>query len=200
MNRFPAYASKFEFWPKEGEAHDLIAPLFSRFEQVDFHFEVLNPRVNQGQLTGDFDDRLRSELQGAGAENFHLKLLKGIPQQFDFSFSYGDKKIVVEIEKANREKILRDLLKSHMYLHSGADFALIVLPRNYAHSKGMWDLFRFGVERYNECVKYGFGTPEGLGKILLVGYTQFDKESGEKMSVAIRQRMRAAASHAHLRE
>lgn len=200
MSRFPAYASKFEFWPKEGEAHDLIAPLFDGLERVDFDFEVLDPRVNQGQFTGHFDRELRNALHDAGAKEFHLKLLQGIPQQYDFAFSYRDKKIVVEIEKANQEKILRDLLKSHMYLRSGADFALVVLPRNYAHSKGMWDLFRFGVERYNECLKYGFGTPEGLGKVLLVGYTQFDGESGGKMNVAIRQRMRSIASRARMSE
>jgi hypothetical protein len=196
MSTYPAYATRFEFCPPEGEAYRNLAPLFAAMGRVDFHFHVADPSVNQGQMTADFDTRLQSALLAAGAEDCKLKLPSNISQELDFAFSFCEKKVAVEIEKANREKILRDLLKSHMYLHSGADFALIVLPRNYPHTLGIWDLFAFGSARYNECLKYGLGTPNTLGRVLLVGYTQYDAVSGEKLSTATRQRMRRHAAEA----
>ncbi len=199
MSKFAAYAAGFEFCPHGGEAYQHLAPLFARIEPIDFQFHVADPLVNQGQMTADFDDRLESGLHAAGAERFHLKLLRDIPQELDFAFFYQGKTVAVEIEKANREKILRDLLKSHMYLHSGADYALIVLPRNYPHTHGIWDLFDFGVKRYMECLKYGMGTPESLGRVLLVGYTQYDAVTGEKLSAVTRQRMRKLAEEARKR-
>ena len=38
-----------------------------------------------------------------------------------------------------------------MYLHAGADIALVALPGNYAHQHGIWNLFKFGVQRLKEC-------------------------------------------------
>lgn len=199
MSLFPAYAAGFEFCPHEGEAFQCLAPLFTEVERIDFQFHVADPSANQGQMTADFDERLESGLHAAGAERFHLKLHRDIPQELDFAFSYHGKTVAVEIEKANREKILRDLLKCHMYLHSGADYSLIVLPRNYPHTHGIWDLFRFGEERYTECLKYGMSTRESLGRILLVGYTQYDAATGEKLSAASRARMRKLAQEAENR-
>ncbi len=59
---------------------------------------------------------------------------------------------------------------------------------------GIWYLFAFGAARYQECLKYGLGSPESLGRVLLVGYTQYDAETGEKLSTATRQRMRILAA------
>lgn len=197
MSTFSAYATNFEFCDPDNPAGKHLIPLFAKMERVDFQFHVADPSVNQGQMTADFDERLESALLTAGAERFHLKLHRDIPQELDFAFSFQGKTVAVEIEKANREKILRDLLKSHMYLNSGADFALIVLPRNYPHTHGIWDLFAFGAARYQECLKYGLGTPETLGRILLVGYTQHDAGTGEKLSAFTRLRMRKLAEEAH---
>lgn len=196
MSTFSAYATNFEFCDPDNPAGKHLIPLFSRMERVDFRFHVADPSMNQGQMTADFDDQLENALHAAGAERVHLQLHRDIPHELDFAFSYQAKTVAVEIEKANREKILRDLLKSHMYLNSGADFALIVLPRNYPHTLGMWDLFDFGVKRYWECLNCGMGTPESLGRVLLVGYTQFDGQTGEKLSTVTRQRMRKLASEA----
>lgn len=196
MSTFSAYATNFEFCDPENPAGKHLIPLFSEMERVDFQFQVADPSVNQGQMTADFDERLESALHAAGAERFHLKVHRDIPQELDFAFSYQGKTVAVEIEKANREKILRDLLKCHMYLHSGADYSLIALPRNYPHTHGIWDLFAFGSDRYRECLRYGMGTGERLGRILLVGYTQHDGLTGEKLSAATRKRMRMAAVEA----
>jgi hypothetical protein len=74
-----------------------------------------------------------------GAEEFHFKLSSGAPQQIDVALSYSGKTVAVEVEKANRETILRDLFKSNMYLSAGADLAALFLPRNYPHKHSVWD-------------------------------------------------------------
>ena len=102
--------------------------------------------------------------------------------------------VAVEIEKANREKILRDILKCHMYLHAGADFAIVGLPKNYSHSNGVWNLFEFGVQRFNECRAYGFGTTDKLGRILLLGYEQYAASTNRLLCTATRQEMRTEAA------
>jgi hypothetical protein len=81
-----------------------------------------------------------------------------------------------------------------MYLRFGADFAVVALPRNYPHKHGVWDLFDFGVQRLKECNAYGFGTAENLGRVLLLGFQQFDAATNEPLSVETRRRMRAHAS------
>ena len=88
------------------------------------------------------------------------------------------------------EKILRDILKCHIYMSAGADFALIGLPKNYPHTHGFWNLFEFGVQRFTECKTYGFGTPDKLGRILLLGYEQFIASTDEPLSSQTRQKMR----------
>ena len=81
-----------------------------------------------------------------------------------------------------------------MYLHAGADFAFIVLPRNYPHTHGVWNLFDFGVRRLNECRTYGFGTPDRLGRIALLGFTQHELATNAPLSTLTRQRMRLESS------
>jgi hypothetical protein len=198
MTTFPAYADNFELYPKNGEAARHLAPLFSSLRRIDFSFSVDDPKVNQGQLASSFDTALENTLRAGGTAPFKLPLPPGVPQELDFAFSFGGRTVAVEIEKANREKILRDFLKCHIYLHAGAHFAVVALPRNYAHKHGVWDLFGFGVERYNECRTYGFGTADKLGKILLLGFDQRETATNRLLSKAIREEMRtkAAAQHA----
>lgn len=190
---YPAYATAFEVYPKEGEAYDHLSPLLSKLARVDFTLRVDDPRVNQGQIASDFDKALELALVTGGAQAFDLRLPSSIPQEHDFAFTYGKRTVAVEIEKANREKILRDILKCHMYLHCGVDLALICLPRNYPHKHGIWNLFDFGVQRYRECSTYGFGSPDRLGKILLLGFDQHEAATGHLLSKAVRERIRVHA-------
>jgi hypothetical protein len=196
MNTFPAYASNFELYPPDCEATHQLAPLFSKLSRIDFSFRVDDPTVNQGQLACSFDAEMEMALQAGGTVPFTLSLPPDVPQELDFAFSFEECTVAVEIEKANREKILRDILKSHIYLHAGARYALIVLPRNYAHKHGIWNLFAFGVERYNECRTYGFGTPDKLGRIALLGFDQYETATNRLLTKAIRKewRVRAAAA------
>lgn len=194
MTTFAAYADNFELYPKDGKAARLLAPLFSGVRRIDFLFSVDDPKVNQGQMTSSFDTALESALRVGGAMPLKLLLPLGVPQELDFAFTFGGRTVAVELEKANREKILRDFLKCHIYLHAGAHFAVVVLPRNYAHKHGVWNLFEFGVKRYNECRTYGFGTADKLGRILLLGFDQHEAATNRLLTKAIREQWRAKAA------
>ena len=145
MIEFRAYASNFEIFPKDGEAFQCLSPLLGGLKKVEFVLRVKDPSANQGQMVYSLDDELKKVLLTHGATYSDFQLPKEIPQKFDFAFEYNGRTVAVEIEKSNREKILRDILKCHIYMHAGVDYALVGLPRNYAHSRGMWDLYDFGV-------------------------------------------------------
>ena len=193
MREFKAYAADFELFPKQGEAYKHLLLLLWPIKKIDFTLRVNNPQKNQGQMISDFDKVLENTLLEKGAMHYNFQLPLEIPQKFDFAFKYRGKNIIVEVEKANKEKILRDILKCHVYLHYGADYTLVVLPRNYAHSGGKWGLYDEGVQRLKECLQYGFGTPDKLNKILLLGFTQYDTISNEPLNPDIRQQMREKA-------
>jgi hypothetical protein len=199
MKTFPAVASKFELYPADSTAAKHLAPLVGRVSKLSFELCVKDAATNQGQMDSNFDKVLEELLLSNGAAAPSAEFLSqirtmGIRQELDFSFSFGARTVAVEVEKANREKILRDILKSHQYLSSGADFALIVLPSNYAHSGGVWDLFQFGRQLYDQCLTYDFGKREIFDRIALVGFTQYCADTNSEISAATRIRMRKAAS------
>lgn len=194
MTKFCAYATSFVFYPKDTEASRHLKPLLAGLGRIEFAFSVADASVNQGQTACNFDCSLEKALHNRGAATFKLPLPAGVPQKLDFAFRFNGRTVAVEIEKANREKILRDILKCHIYLHAGADFAIVVLPRNYAHKHGEWDLFDFGVQRYEECRKYGFGTPDNLARILLLGFDQHDTLTDRLLSKVTRAKMRTKAA------
>lgn len=194
MTTFPSYATNFELHPKDGEVARHLARLVNGLGRIDFAFRVDDPTKNQGQLESDFDAKLESVLLSRGARPYNLALPAGVPHELDFAFSFGGRTVAVEIEKANREKILRDILKSHIYLHAGAHFAVVVLPRNYAHKHGVWNLFEFGIERYDECRTYGFGSPVKLGRIALLGFDQHEATTSQLLTKAIWERWRKEAA------
>jgi len=191
---FRVYAANFELFPDNTDAFRHLSTLLCQLNKVDFTLRVENPSVNQGQMASDFDGELERAVRSLGVQPCHVRLPEGIPQEFDFAFEYEGRSVAVEIEKSNREKILRDILKCHIYMHAGIDYTLVGLPKNYPHSHGIWDLYEFGVQRLKECVKYSFGTPDKLGRILLFGFTQYEAASNKKLSSLIRQQMREKAA------
>jgi len=194
MTTFPVYAAKFEFYLQDSEVYSHLSLLLAALERIDFVLEVKNQDRNRGQIVSNFDAALEATLVRAGASHHLLELSPDVPQELDFAFSFEGRSVAVEIEKANREKILRDILKCHMYLDAGANYEMIALPKNYPHTHGVWDLFNFGVQRFRECQKYGFGTPEKLDRILLVGFEQFCATTSRPLSKEIRLAMRKQAA------
>ena len=193
MMDFPVYASHFQLFPPEGKAYNHLQNLLTSLERIDFTLQVKDPSKNSGQMISDFDLQLQKVLLSHGAVNFNLPLPPDIRQELDFTITYQGSSVAVEIEKTNKEKILRDILKCHMYLYYAADYSLVVLPTNYPHKHGIWDLFRFGSEAFTQCKQYGFGTSDKLERIILLGYTQFDASTQKSLDTDIRQQMRETA-------
>ena len=179
-------ARDFEAFPPNTTGHRELWPCLSRLEEV--HFPGSVGKSNSNQITLQFDDRLQKALIGLGATPTEFELSGSILKEYDFALTIDGHRVVVEVEKANREKILYDILKCHMYLNSGADFALLVLPKNYPHRHGEWDLYGMGMTRYGQCLQYGFGTREVFDRILLLGYEQATG-SGERMTSEVRRRL-----------
>jgi hypothetical protein len=194
MTTFPAFAENFEAYPQQGTAYECLSTLLVQLKRVEFVLRVADPSANQGQMESNLDESLENSILALGASPVDLTLPAQVPQELDFTFKYAGRTIAVEMEKANREKILRDILKCHMYLRFGADFAVVALPKNYPHRHGVWNLFDFGVQRFKECATYGFGSAENLRRILLLGFEQFEAATNLPLSVETRQRMRAHAA------
>jgi hypothetical protein len=193
MISFPAFARDFELYPTDGRAYQHLYPLLSRLSRVEFSLSVPNPLANQGQLKSDLDISLEKAIVDSGAERFELQLPPSIRGQLDFAFTINGHKVAVEIEKANIEKILRDILKCHKYLHFGADYCIIILQKNYPHTHSVWNLYRRGIEHLQDCNTYSFGVREKLDRILLMGFESCSADTNEPHSIQTRKVMRATA-------
>lgn len=162
-------ARDFECHPSESGACSVLSPLVKQLGEVNFTGRV--GEKNSGQCDSDLDERIAERLnQMIGVIPIHIAMPE-IKKKCDFSFRFKGQTVVVEVEKANWEKVLYDFLKAHMYFASGANFVVVFLPKNYVHSgKSPMKTFNQAKQRYDHCEQYGFGSPENLGRILLVGY------------------------------
>ncbi len=172
-------------------AHTLLSPMVSQLGEVRFTGRV--GAKNSGQCDFDLDDRLAEHIHGlAGVAGADLSM-PGIQKRFDFAFTWSGKHVVVEVEKANWEKVLYDFLKAHIYFSRGADFVVVFVPKNYVHSgKSPTNTFRVARQRYDQCVEHGFGSREIFGRILLVGYEQ-TLQDGRLFTPALRKEFIEAA-------
>jgi hypothetical protein len=173
-------------YPETSSAFDALWPLLKRC--VDVRYTGRISEKNSHQVTLDFDDRLRDVLWRNGATEIALSLPQGMRKEYDFAFDFAGHRVAVEIEKTNKWKIFYDILKCHMYLRRDATFALLVLPKNYAHGGDEWDLYTDGVNWYRQCLESGFGTRETFDRILIVGYEQMTQD-GERLTHQIRRRL-----------
>jgi hypothetical protein len=171
--------------PETSSAFRELWPLLKRCRDMRYSGQI--SEKNSNQITLYFDDQLRDVLRRNGAPEIELSLPPGTRKKNDFAFTFKDYRVAVEIEKTNKWKIFYDILKCHMYLLGDATFALLVLPRNYAHGGGEWDLYTEGVNWYRQCLEFGFGTRETFDRILIVGYEQMTLD-GERLTPDIRKR------------
>jgi hypothetical protein len=81
--------------------------------------------------------------------------------------------VVIEVEKSNKKTIWFDITKILMLVGQDvADFGLLLVPRNYAHKLGEWDLFK-EARFYRWCLlRFARVSPELLSKLAIIGYTQ----------------------------
>lgn len=186
-------ARNFECHPTGTAAHELVSRLVEQLGTVQFTGRV--GQKNSGQCDSDLDDRLADRFSSlAGVARADITM-RNVEKKFDFSFSHAGRTVVVEVEKANWEKVLYDFLKAHIYLASGVDFVVVFVPKNYVHAgKSPTNTFVKARQRYNQCVEYGFGSQENLDRILLVGYEQALRD-GRIFTPALRKQfIRAALS------
>ncbi len=179
-------AKNFECFPIDNHANDRLSPIIEKISKIEHHVSIGDK--NSNSFTSDFDSRLQKKLTELGGEIIDIPIVDDLEKKYDFALDINNDRVVVEIEKTNREKILYDLLKCHIYLKSGASLVMLFLPKNYAHSKGIWNLFETGKIRYSQCLKYGFGHTSYFKSILLVGYEMFTGDN-EKVTPSVRAKL-----------
>jgi len=85
----------------------------------------------------------------------------------------GGVTVVIEVEKSNKKTIWFDIIKILMLVQQRvADFGLLLVPRNYAHRLGEWDLFK-EARFYRWCLlRFAEVGAASLSKLAIMGYTQ----------------------------
>jgi hypothetical protein len=149
----------------------------------DLRYEgYIQGKANSYQVNLNFDDKLHELARAGGRECASGPELR-VPREVARAVGWkadmllrvsgtGDL-VVVEIEKANREKILRDIVKMLLFFgESQADLAALVCPRNYVHSGGVWKVFDTAHQVLRAFVRVT-QLPESKAKRLaLIGFTQ----------------------------
>ena len=162
-------ARAFECHPTASTGYSVVAPLVDRLGDVPFTGRI--SEKNSGQWDSDLDDRLAEcfwSMRGNRRLDFNAP---DFQKKCDFAFVRNGTSVVVEVEKANWEKVLYDFLKAHIYFAYGADVVVVFAPKNYVHSaRSPTNTFAKARQRYDHCIQFEFGTVEKLGRILLVGY------------------------------
>lgn len=141
VERFPSGCIEY------GEAFDDLARMVD-----NLHYEgyILSPRNNY-QVNLTFDQCVVDQMCLASRECISQPRLSAPQEVAEAVGRYADLllrapqiggMIVVEIEKANEEKVLRDVVKMLLFLDAGqAELAALICPRNYVHSGGAWRVF-----------------------------------------------------------
>lgn len=140
-------------------------------------YSIIKSSKNSYQIEFDFDSSWINAVNAMGWKSKTLRILgnlKSIPNiRPDAILSKDNVTVVIEIEKTNKKTIWFDLIKIMMLIGQGmADFGILVVPRNYAHRRGVWNLFKEA--RYYRCclARYAKVERDLLSKIAIIGYTQ----------------------------
>lgn len=82
-------------------------------------------------------------------------------------------RVAIEIEKANEKTIWIDYMKILKVLRDKiADFGVLIVPRNYPHSRGVWKLFDRAREYRTYLLECAGVDVNLFAKIAIIGYTQ----------------------------
>lgn len=138
---------------------------------------------NNYQINFSFDHALQEHLTSSGLPCSSAKLsmpdeiISLVGRDADFKVECGPnrERVVVEIEKAQKEKILRDFVKLLLFLDEGsADCGLLICPRNYAHGTGggLWRVFDTARQVTQALVRAAEIPSRKADRIALIGYTQ----------------------------
>ena len=91
-------------------------------------------------------------------------------------------KFYVEIEKTDKKRLWFDFIKILTCLKSDSNGkGLIICPKNYAHSNGIWDLFEEAQIYKNHLERVFDKHSDVLKRVFIVGYEQqYREHDGEK--------------------
>lgn len=139
-------------------------------------------KENSYQVNLNFDDKLHERACAAGQEcasgpvlSAPREVARAVGLKADMLLRVpgtGDM-IVVEIEKANREKILRDIVKMLLFFEaSQADLAALICPRNYVHGGGVWKVFDTARQVLRAFVRVTQLPQPKASRLALIGFTQ----------------------------
>lgn len=183
---FDFETNRLIFYP-EKIANPIIIAALNGVLPIQFKMACSSTK-NSCELKSDFDEAIQKRLVSAGFKPFQIHLPSGIEKKDDFGFEIESIKIVFEIEKANWEKIFYDLFKAHIYLRSGADFFVLMLPLSWGHSGGTKPLFEIAKTRLQQSLEFGYGDIGLMEKIFLVGFNQL--HNGQEFSKEVRNTLR----------
>jgi hypothetical protein len=159
-----------------------------------FDAEIKNVKSNSGQVTLQaFDEKLEERLNALGCAILPhpvITLQKRMTPDITLyrDFDGRSVKMSVEIEKANWEKILRDLLKLHAYLHTGIDLGIIIIPEFHAHNHGKANQLKWARNMIESSLEVGMWNPSFSRKIMLVSFKMYCAETDQEYSKLVRTR------------
>lgn len=154
-----------------------------------FEFQMIcKSAKNNYQLSSLFDDALIAKAISKEMPSENLQLPNDITKEYDAVLKTKFGLVVIEVEKANWEKFLYDLLKAHIYLCHGAEYCCIILPENWAHQHGEINVFQESSKRLDLAREYRCGDQKVLDRVFLIGFRQFWK--GTLLNQAGREQMR----------
>ena len=177
----PEFAFKAELreHTPNGLPHQLLE-LLNKVFPLEYKMTNSSPK-NSCQLNSTFDQQLLSNLQQNGFEPAELELPDGFSAEYEFDAAFNLPeigKVVVEVEKADHQKILYDLLKAHIYLRAGAAYVLLLIPTTRGRKGDVNLMFEIGRKRLSDCLKSGMIGEDAKSKIFIVGFEQvFRNES-----------------------
>lgn len=160
-----------------------VADATKAIEMMQFTGTIASA-ANAYQINTDFDTawiaRMTEMADWQSAPLPALGELGEIPSiQPDGLLTKDDTTVAIEVEKSNKKTIWFDIIKILMLVQQQvADFGLLLVPRNYAHKHGEWDLFK-EARFYRWCLlRFAKVGPDLLSKLAIIGYTQEAQNAG----------------------
>jgi len=172
VERFPADCDE------NSEAFDDLARAVDR---LDYEGYIVSPSDSY-QVNLSFDQRIVERLCLTERKcisepvlNAPRQVARAVGQKADLLIGSPGTggMIVVEVEKANKEKILRDMVKILLFIDAGqADLGVLICPRNYAHAKGIWRVFDTASQVLRSFVHVTQLPDTKARRLALIGFTQ----------------------------
>lgn len=156
-------------------ANSVSDKLVKIFDDMSFSIEIQNR--NSNQMDSNIDLRIIETLSKEySVTTTKVDLLVQTDEikigQLDLMFIDDNFSYYMEIEKSNKKTLWFDYIKILTKLESNIDSkGIIVCPTNYAHTVGVWDLYKEAVI-YKKHLQRVFNN-KLLDKISVIGYTQY---------------------------